>query len=196
MSIRRNIKAWYNKTFHRKEWEALIQDVSFQAKDGKYSGHFTLQDERLKILSGMIVGTFQASAGINYVEWTVADPASLESYTLTIQKTSRPTPGIVNGRLRDALLQIANIPKEDWSFPSHPVRVRQLAVMALRDMGYLPDEDEQEEDSVIRCPSCQGGAWSTLKSCSEPEGLRPDMECAGCGTLYAVSKSGLLPLNR
>lgn len=46
----------------------------------------------------------------------------------------------------------------------------------------------------MQCPQC-GGSLANLDTCSEPEGIRRDVECSKCHTRYMCTKAALFPID-
>ncbi len=101
------LKAWLNTTFRRNKIDGIIKELHFTRHlDASFDAKVRFDCPGIDILVGMMVQAFESADGINYVDFSAVDPASLEVYTLSIQRQNGLKPADVNRILRSALVRI------------------------------------------------------------------------------------------
>jgi hypothetical protein len=122
MNLKRRACAIYNRIVHRDRVRAELESLNFA--DGRMD--VLMKHPSMQIIAAE-VGKFFADMGAsNYVEMTMFDVATMQTYALVIQKVGRPTPHEVNAQLREALETI----------DQQPEIARPMADLTLRSLGY------------------------------------------------------------
>lgn len=82
-------------------------DIRGRHENGNWQASAKVQHPSVAILAGELVHAFRAYGGTNYVEFTVTDPASKETYTLSLRRREGREASELVAIMKDALEQIA-----------------------------------------------------------------------------------------
>lgn len=125
-------QGWFNRTFRRTQLDARLKE--FKYSNGKLD--IFMEHPGVPVIAREMIEFFKKSKGINFVEFTVIDNASMEPYTITIRKAKRPTPQEINEILRGALECISVPPPEPLSTSMTLIWMKEQAEAALKMCGY------------------------------------------------------------
>jgi hypothetical protein len=129
----RFLKAWYNKTFRKSRRQAILRSLNCHEEEGKFEATALLDNGEFSHFVRAMVQCFQDVGAINYLDITAFDEATMEGYTISIQKQFGIKAADMNHILRDVLVEIVEMNRinSDEYF---------IAKRALNKCGYLLED--------------------------------------------------------
>ena len=132
----RLFKAWFNRTFRKAKLEGMLKSIKFQAEvSGAFEAQMEIDIPGLKAFTDVFVQMFQQMKAVNYLDFTSFDHATMEAYTISIQKQSGRKPGEINQILRECLTVLYLHGNLDHDMQA-------LTREALQSCGYLDQQGE------------------------------------------------------
>jgi len=129
----RFLKAWYNKTFRKARRQAILRSLNCHEEEGKFEATARLDNGEFSHFVRAMVQCFRDVGAINYLDITAFDEATMEGYTISIQKQFGIKAADMNHILRDVLVEIVEMNRinSDEYF---------IAKRALNKCGYLLED--------------------------------------------------------
>lgn len=124
--ISRKLRVAYNRIFHANQYDSLIKKFTYEADESGTRSEAAFEHPAVGVLASEIGNLFIKAGGINYVQFTVFDKASMRPFEVTIRNAERPSPAEIVDQLRMALYKIEAKPDE----------ARSIANEVLARLGY------------------------------------------------------------
>jgi hypothetical protein len=131
----RLLRAWFNKTFRKAQRQAILKAVNFkQEDDGTFEGKLTFDDTLFKPVLRLFVQVFQDLKCVHYFDITAYDEATMQAFTISVQKQTGIKPADLNVKMRKALIRITGL------LGNHAAR--DIAIDTLAACNYLDEHGQ------------------------------------------------------